>query len=66
MDDIKPYSIPIPDKEIDAFASELKSDGIVMSREEARDAILNLVELYALISLPPPDEEPESTRRLRD
>ena len=45
----------IPDEELDAFVAELKEDGTIISREEARDGLNRLTELYDLICRPLPD-----------
>ena len=57
-------TIPIPDEDIDGLVAGLKEDGIIVTREEAERAILDLVELYTLICQPLPLPAPSKPKLL--
>ena len=51
-----------PEINADSLVAELATDGIVMTKEESRDAVERLAELLLLISAPLPLPPPRSER----
>lgn len=59
-------TIPVPDEDVDDLVAGLKDDGIIVTREEARRAIIDLADLYLLIARPLPLPGPKDSALLGD